>query len=97
MELPRSALSGKAHEHPPENREPTAEADLTVTLPVTVWSDIIGTLWGVAWTEPSSAAGELAGRLYAEYSRALGVDPALAVDMLGLLPDRLRQQARNHA
>ncbi len=68
-----------------------------MTLPVIVWSDIIGTLWGVAWTEPNSSIGELAGRLYAEYSRALGVDPALTVDMLGLLPDRLRQQARNHA
>ncbi len=96
MESHRSALSGKAHEHPPENRESTTETDLAVTLPVTVWSDIIGTLWGVAWTEPSSAAGELAGRLYAEYTRALGVDPALAVDMLGLLPDQLRQQAGNH-
>ncbi len=96
MNLHNSAL-GSGHEHQPQKAAVSAEAELAVNLPVTVWSEIIGLLWSVAWTERNSAAGELAGRLYAEYSRALGVDPALAVDMLALLPDRLRQQARNHA
>ncbi len=96
MDLHNTGL-GSGHEHQPQKTDFSAEAGLAVNLPVTVWTDIIGLLWSVAWTEPNSAAGELAGRLYAEYSRALGVDPALAVDMLALLPDRLRQQARNHA
>lgn len=96
MDSHNSAL-GSGHDHQPEKAEFPAEAELAVNLPVSVWSEIIGVLWSVAWTEPNGAAGELAGWLYAEYSRALGVDPALAVDMLALLPDRLRQQARNHA
>ena len=68
-----------------------------MNLPGTAWPEIIGALWSIAWTERNDLLGELAGRLYAEYSRALGVDPALAVDLLALLPERLKQQVRKHA
>jgi hypothetical protein len=88
-----------ANRHPAKPAA-TAEATMTnqppvaVTLPSPLWSELIGLLWSIAWSDPvrQTVCGRLADQLYAAYLRALGVESIAVVQHLRTLPDQLRRQ-----
>ena len=77
----------------------TNQPPVAVTLPSPLWSELIGLLWSIAWSDPvhQTVCGRLADQLYAAYLRALGVESTTAVQHLRTLPDRLRRQVLGDA
>ena len=70
------------------------DTEITLRLPLQDWTSIIAALWAVALLDPDrlDTEGALGSRLYAAYTRALGLDPEQVAPWLIGLPVSLRQQ-----